>query len=582
MARRTTRRSVEEDIEPDEVDLFHSNRSKILLNEAGEYGQQKSIDDVESEEEVFGESALGSDDDDEGGDDEEDDEEEEEEGDVDEEEEEGWGGRKNYYGGDEASDDEDSKQMTEEAMRQQRKHLEDLAMDDYIDEDIMEDWQKKADTFDNKEQQTTFTQKIMSSGTSIEQLDDNERLQLLRQSFPEFVPLMKELEILRPELDELRNIKSPNQCVQIKIAALSGYLASIASYFALFVENLQTQEDSFISMKDHPVMETILSSKEVWRQANELPMEVKDTVVALSSSTASGADVSSEFNEDEFVDAEEYNLEGEEEEAGERENDDDDNNPKLKNGSLDLDLDIDITKQRAIRKVANTAEDDYAEGNIEDVDMEDKKRRKKTLRFYTAKIDKAAAQREKAISGDMDVPYKERLFERQQRLVEEARKRGLEKRDIQGADEDDLNENNVEAGNYGDYDGDADNNDVYDGGDYYERLENRKHTKKENRKQAHIAAVKAAKEGKLAELQDEVGEDGKRAINYQILKNKGLTPHRKKEYRNSRVKKRKQYETAKKKLKSVRQVYDAEKHRGPYEGEKTGIKKGLSRSVKLV
>ena len=60
-----------------------------------------------------------------------------------------------------------------------------------------------------------------------------------------------------------------------------------------------------------------------------------------------------------------------------------------------------------------------------------------------------------------------------------------------------------------------------------------------------------------------------------------VTPHRKKEYRNSRVKKRKQYEKAQKKLKSVRQVYDAN-NRGPYEGEKTGIKKGLSRSVKLV
>ena len=40
----------------------------------------------------------------------------------------------------------------------------------------------------------------------------------------------------------------------------------------------------------------------------------------------------------------------------------------------------------------------------------------------------------------------------------------------------------------------------------------------------------------MAELQEAVGQDGKRAINYQILKNKGLTPHRKKEYRNSRVK----------------------------------------------
>ena len=97
---------------------------------------------------------------------------------------------------------------------------------------------------------------------------------------------------------------------------------------------------------------------------------------------------------------------------------------------------------------------------------------------------------------------------------------------------------------------------------------------------AHEEAVAAAKAGKLQELQESMGEDGKRAINYQILKNRGLTPHKKKDNRNTRVKKRKKYEQAKKKLKSVRQVYEGSL--GPYEGEKTGIKKGLSRSVKLV
>ena len=42
------------------------------------------------------------------------------------------------------SDDEDAKQMTEEALRQQKKHLQELAMDDYLDDEMMEDWQKKA------------------------------------------------------------------------------------------------------------------------------------------------------------------------------------------------------------------------------------------------------------------------------------------------------------------------------------------------------------------------------------------------------------------------------------------------------
>ena len=120
-----------------------------------------------------------------------------------------------------------------------------------------------------------------------------------------------------------------------------------------------------------------------------------------------------------------------------------------------------------------------------------------------------------------------------------------------------------------------------DAGEYYESFKQAKMEKKDARRAAHEKAKKAAREGKLAELQENVDDEGKRALNFQILKNKGLTPNRRNENRNARVKKRKKYEQAKKKLKSVRQVYD-ESNRGPYEGEKTGIKKGVSRSVKLV
>ncbi|KAF6066397.1 Sas10 C-terminal domain family protein [Candida albicans] len=535
MARRNRNKTVnEEEIELDEVDSFNANREKILLDEAGEYGRDDQSEEDDSEEEVMQveEDSEGDEEDQE----DEEEEEEEEEGEE-EEEEKGWGGRQNYYGGDDVSDDEDAKQMTEEALRQQKKHLQELAMDDYLDDEMMEDWQKKADSYDNKDtssstQQQQQQQLIIESNSSIANLEDSDKLKLLQQSFPEFIPLLKELNSLKVKLEDLQKLEDKNKCIETKIVALSAYLGAISSYFAIFVDNLNNEE-SFVSMKDNPIMETILSSREIWRQANELPDDIKlDDVKVHVSDVVSSSDID---DEDNFVDAKEEQSEDEEISEEEVSQDEDEDQSD--------DLDIDANSERIIKHVSKKHGDDFTEADIEDIDMEDKQRRKKTLRFYTSKIDKAAAKKDQSYSGDIDVPYKERLFERQQRLLEEARKRGLQKQDDENISDNDN-----------DNDGVNDDEGFEQGDDYYESIKQHKLNKKQSRKSAHEAAVKAAKEGKLAELQEAVGQDGKRAINYQILKNKGLTPHRKKEYRNSRVKKRKQYEKAQKKLKSVRQV----------------------------
>lgn len=65
-----------------------------------------------------------------------------------------------------------------------------------------------------------------------------------------------------------------------------------------------------------------------------------------------------------------------------------------------------------------------------------------------------------------------------------------------------------------------------------------------------------------------------------MIKNKGLVAHKKKEYRNPRVRKRKQFERAAKRVKGqVRQVRTGETDR--YGGEDTGIRSDLSRSRKI-
>ncbi|KAL7754069.1 something about silencing protein 10 [Sorochytrium milnesiophthora] len=72
---------------------------------------------------------------------------------------------------------------------------------------------------------------------------------------------------------------------------------------------------------------------------------------------------------------------------------------------------------------------------------------------------------------------------------------------------------------------------------------------------------------------------GKREIGFKILKNKGLTPKRKKEQRNPRVKHRNKYEKTMKKLGTFKRLHKP--LQGNYAGESTGIKTHLARSVKL-
>ncbi|XP_059511648.1 something about silencing protein 10 isoform X2 [Stegostoma tigrinum] len=76
-----------------------------------------------------------------------------------------------------------------------------------------------------------------------------------------------------------------------------------------------------------------------------------------------------------------------------------------------------------------------------------------------------------------------------------------------------------------------------------------------------------------------LGPDGKRKITYQIAKNKGLTPKRKKIDRNPRVKHREKFRRAKIRRKGQVREVRTEVHR--YGGELSGIRVGVKKSTKL-
>lgn len=224
------------------------------------------------------------------------------------------------------------------------------------------------------------------------------------------------------------------------------------------------------------------------------------------------------------------------------------------------------------------SESDFGEEtNLSAKAAAEKAKKKKSLQFYTSHITQKANKRAAAgrdVGGDTDVPYKERLRDRQIRLNAEAEARG-KKLDEYGRGAalggDSEDEDAVEATQVR---GEED--------EYYNKVAQVAKKKKQDKDDKWDAIKQAKAENGLVRIvEGEIDEDGKRAIGYVIEKNKGLAPKRKKDVRNPRVKKRKKFEEKTKKLSSMRAVYKGGEERGGYGGEKTGIKTGLVKSVKL-
>lgn len=115
--------------------------------------------------------------------------------------------------------------------------------------------------------------------------------------------------------------------------------------------------------------------------------------------------------------------------------------------------------------------------------------------------------------------------------------------------------------------------------DEYETLKESKTLAKQAKKDMKTQTLDEILQQNLGYVEPEV--ESKRQASYQILTNKGLTPHRPKIDRNPRLKRRVKYETAVKKLKDFRRVAVDKSSLGQYSGEASGIKTKLARSVKL-
>ncbi|KAI1907787.1 something about silencing protein 10 [Ophidiomyces ophidiicola] len=514
----------------------------------------------------------------------------------------GWGlSRKDYYDADRIETEGDALEEEAEAKKIQQKKLQSMNEADFgFDAD---EWATPI--------QAASTRKIQDGNVVTESLPELEisadmtadsRLKILKQRHPEFEPLSKDfihLQVLYRELSEV--IKQTHMSIDdscsislLKWRSLSAYLGAISMYFVLLTSPGEDSKKLSLALspaqlRDHPIMDILISCRKQWEYVQSILEPKQDSVNSQTSKQDTDEPTLNSNNlkrlteklatktgEKKVETASEQAKKASQLRRAER----------IRQTEAGLEELSQILESRVSRNLTPKGDRSYAGNDSEFGDettltpheAAEKAKKKRSLRFYTSQIAQKANKRGAAgrdAGGDTDLPYRERLKDRQARLNMDAEKRGRQQANelerLGGeSDEDDYRAaKEIRGGGASDSD------------DYYDFVASRGKEKKEDKRIRAEAYAKATREGGHVEVQEEIGADGKRAITYAIEKNKGLAPKRNKDVRNPRVKKRKKFEEKKKKLGSIRAVYKGGEGRGGYGGELTGIKKNLIKSVKL-
>lgn len=531
------------------------------------------------------------------------------------EEEEGiaaWGSsKKDLYDADQIETEVDALEEEQEAKRLQQKQLQAMNEADFgFDES---EWADSKDA-DEAEDAGVVTE-VLPQLEITDDMSSEEKLKILKSRYPEFEPLAKDFADLQKINEELQKEASNAQTTRtadgeepqpapvavIKARALSAYLGTINLYFMLLASSSDGSSDSAsmspAELRQHPVMGSLVKFRKLWEKVKNLEApeivrmsEEPEEVATLATETEPTKSEKQATKTKESAKSKKLSKaqRAAQEAQAEAEARRAERLRATEAGLADLDdLITDPSQKRKTKKTKKTSKQDDDDSDFGDEgaltarEAEEKAKQKRSLRFYTSQLAQKANKRNIAgrdAGGDADIPHRERLRDRQARLNAEAEKRGRQQADIGeelggDSDEEDRRVRKELRG--------GDDQSGTDEDEYYDMVAARAKSRKDDKQARSEAYATAAREGGEVYAQEEVGPDGKRAITYQIEKNKGLTPKRSKDSRNPRVKKRKKFEEKKKKLGSIRQIYKGGESRGGYGGELTGIKKNLVKSVKL-
>jgi U3 small nucleolar RNA-associated protein 3 len=574
-------------------DEFVAGREKILLDEGPAAKRRRRLEEEDAElmpsdEEVLANGVVSDNDDDDDLQDLPDDDADEPA--EEEEDERYWGDKRgDYYGADEIEDEQDALDEEAEARRLQQKQLQNMTEADFGFDEIA--WAQT-----EKQKTTTSNIEKLPPVRIAETATNEERLQILNTRYPEFEPLSNDLLWCNAEYEELKASakwsKGKTSSRRVRLWAVSAYMAAIAMYLAVLTSSKDGVALPPAELRQHTIMTSLLRARQAWERTEDLeseeemeeaePTSVPPVQPSSKSAVTNGLQEPAR-NSQRGTETTATSLKP--------------SKPKKSKIATSMSVpeasiaDVRPSKKSAAQPtkpkrttlenlLAHSAPaDDEAESDFGDEaaltaeEAAAKASKKKSLRFYTSQIAQKAGKRASAsrqAGGDDDLPYKERIRDRQERLKREVEQERAQQPTMSDG---------------GDSDADYDENDLAskmnnDANEYYNTLTSATSSKKASKLARAEAHALAAQQGAQFYEEETVGPDGKRKITYAIEKNKGLQPRRKKEVRNPRVKKKKKFEEKKKKLASMRPVYKGGL-KGAYSGEGSGIKMNVVKSVKL-
>jgi U3 small nucleolar RNA-associated protein 3 len=256
-----------------------------------------------------------------------------------------------------------------------------------------------------------------------------ERYKLLQTRYPEFDYLVDEFRDLRPVLTELQQAaegKPAKSLEVIKSWVLGCYIASLATYFAILTSPARdgavaTKPLSPAELRDHEVMETLMSCREAWLKVQ--PLKATKSAVSDVGMLSPPEEEDEDINMSDLVPTKKPKKEKKADiKARQKKEAEKARKAKAVEQSLaDLSTLLKGTKTTKAGSAPAGPADDRMDDNRSDFGEEDaidartadeKIRRKKTLKFYTSQIVQKASRRAGAgrdAGGDMDIPYRERL-----------------------------------------------------------------------------------------------------------------------------------------------------------------------------